>query len=251
MRAELEPLEAAIGYRFRNRELLLRALTHSSHAYEQKTQHGQRGEAGDSEPAAAQVIEDNEQLEFLGDSVLGFLISECLIRRYPFSREGRLSILKNFLVSASHLHEVAQSLGLGEYLLLGRGEELSGGRVKKGLLADAVEAVIAAIHLDGGIEAARCFVAAHIFMPPEALEENAEALFTNFKGALQEVARTLSLPAPRYSVVSEHGPAHARTFTVEVRIGDSWSAQADGDSKKEAGQKAAQSILRRLMETAK
>ena len=230
MRADLEALEAAIGHAFQNRDLLLRALTHTSHAYEKNV-----------------PLSDNEQLEFLGDSILGFLVSEHLIARYPSYREGRLSILKNFLVSASHLHEVAQRLKLGEYLLLGRGEESSGGRIKKGLLADAVEALIAAIYLDGGTEQARRFVVPHILGETPAIAEYAESLFTNFKGALQEIARSLNLPAPRYSVVSEHGPAHARTFTVEARIGEEWVARAEGDSKKSAGQQAAQLILKQLM----
>ena len=113
MRADLEALEDAAGHRFLQRDLLIRALTHTSHAYEKNQQ----------------PLNDNEQLEFLGDSVLGFLISESLVNRYPAYREGRLSIIKNYLVSASHLHEVAQKLDLGEYVLLGHGEELSGGRV--------------------------------------------------------------------------------------------------------------------------
>lgn len=230
MRADLEALEAAVGYAFRSRDLLLRALTHTSHAHEKSI-----------------PLRDNEPLEFLGDSILGFLVSEHLVARYPSYREGRLSILKNFLVSASHLHEVAQRLELGEYLLLGRGEELSGGRIKKGLLADAVEALLAAIHLDGGIEEARRFVVRHILGDTPAIAEYAESLFTNFKGALQEIARSLNLPAPRYSVVSEHGPAHARRFTVEARIGEEWVARAEGDSKKSAGQQAAQAILKQLM----
>lgn len=234
MRADLEALEAAVGHQFRDRDLLVRALTHTSHAYEK----------------SQQPFEDNEQLEFLGDAVLGFLISESLVSRYPAYREGRLSILKNYLVSASHLYEVAQRLGLGEYLLLGRGEELSGGRVKKGLLADAVEALIAAIHLDAGIDQARQFVVCHILGAEHELAESPDAPFTNFKGALQEIARSLNLPSPRYSVVSEQGPAHARRFTVEVRLGSEFAAQADGDSKKSAGQKAAQVVLNRLMEHA-
>lgn len=234
MRADLEALETAIGHTFRNRDLLIRALTHTSHAYEKNQQPGS----------------DNEQLEFLGDAVLGFLISECLVARYPTYREGRLSILKNYLVSASHLLEAARKLELGEYLLLGRGEELSGGRVKRGPLADAVEALIAAIYLDGGVEETRRFVERHILGPGPELEENPEAPFMNYKGALQEVARTLNLPTPHYSVVSEHGPAHARWFTVAVRIGADLVAQAEGDSKKSAGQKAAQVILRQLMEQA-
>lgn len=234
MRVDLEVLEAAIGYRFRNRDLLIRALTHSSHAYEK----------------SHQPLGDNEQLEFLGDAVLGFLISEQLLQRYPAYREGRLSILKNYLVSASHLFEVARKLELGEYLLLGRGEELSGGRVKKGVLADGVEALIAGIHLDGGIDEARGFVVRHILTPAPELEENPEAPFTNFKGALQEAARTLNLPSPRYAVVSEQGPAHARRFTVEVRVGSDLNARAEGDSKKSAGQLAAQQVLKRLMDQA-
>ncbi|MGE5568381.1 MAG: ribonuclease III [Rhodospirillales bacterium] len=234
MCADSEALEEIIGYAFHNRGLLIRALTHSSHAYEKNQQ----------------PLSDNEQLEFLGDAVLGFLISEYLVTRYPEYREGRLSIIKNYLVSASHLHDVAKKLQLGEFLLLGRGEELSGGRVKRGLLADAVEALIAAIYLDGGIEPARTFVLGHIVGSGAVLEESLAAPFTNFKGALQETARTLNLPSPRYTVVSQHGPAHARRFTVEVRIPPDLIAQAEGDSKKSAGQKAAQVILKQLLERA-
>jgi len=230
MRADVEVLEAAIGHSFQNREFLLRALTHTSHAYEKSLPLG-----------------DNEQLEFLGDAILGFLVSEHLIDRFPSYREGRLSVLKNFLVSASHLHDVAQKLSLGEYLLLGRGEEMSGGRVKKGLLADAVEALIASIYLDGGLEAARRFVVTQILSDTPTLAGYADSLFANFKGALQEIARSLNLPAPRYAVISEHGPAHARRFVVEARIGEEWLAQGEGDSKKSAGQQAAQTVLKQLM----
>jgi len=230
MRADVEVLEAAIGHSFQNREFLLRALTHTSHAYEKSL-----------------ALGDNEQLEFLGDAILGFLVSEHLIDRFPSYREGRLSVLKNFLVSASHLHDVAQKLSLGEYLLLGRGEEMSGGRVKKGLLADAVEALIASIYLDGGLEAARRFVVTQILSDTPTLAGYADSLFANFKGALQEIARSLNLPAPRYAVISEHGPAHARRFVVEVRIGEEWVAQGEGDSKKSAGQQAAQTVLKQLM----
>lgn len=232
MRADLEDLEASIGCAFKNRDLLRRALTHASHAYE----------------ASPDAVADNERLEFLGDSILGFLTSEYLIQHYPSYREGRLSILKNYLVSASHLHEAARRLELGRHLLLGRGEELTGGRVKKGLLANAMEALIAAIYLDGGMEAARAFVTRHIFAGAEVLEEGAGPRFTNFKGALQEAARSLNLPAPLYSVVGEQGPAHAPRFTVEVRVGDRWVAQADGHSKKSASQWAAQAVLQKVLE---
>jgi ribonuclease-3 len=232
MHADLAALEAAIGHEFQNRNLLIRALTHTSHAYE--AHHKPDG--------------DNERLEFLGDSILCFLISECLVQQYPTYREGRLSILKNYLVSAPNLHEVAQKIGLGDYLLLGKGEELSGGRVKRGLLADAVEALIAAIYMDGGIDAARDFVRRAIMPKSAELPDSATTPFTNYKGALQEIARTMDLPAPRYGVVAEHGPAHARRFTIEVRLGPSYIAQAEAESKKTAGQKAAQIVLTKLME---
>jgi len=233
MRADLEALEGAIGHTFANRDLLVRALTHTSHAYEKSNQ----------------PFQDNEQFEFLGDAILGFLISESLVTRYPAYREGRLSILKNYLVSATHLHDVAQRIELGAFLLLGRGEELSGGRVKRGLLADAIEALIAAIYLDAGIGEARLFVVRCVLGPELEMEHSGEAPFTNFKGALQEIARSMNLPSPRYNVVCEQGPAHARLFTVEVRVSE-LVARAEGDSKKNAGQKAAQLVLNRLMEHA-
>ena len=227
----LERLELAIGHTFANRELLRLALTHASHAHETA-----------SDPDA-----DNQRLEFLGDAVLGLLASEHLIRQHPDWREGRLSILKNYLVSAPHLAQVAQKLGLGEHLLLGRGEELSGGREKAGLLADALEALIAAIYLDAGLEAARRFAERYIFAE-ERTGEEAPAPGANYKGALQEAARQLNLPAPRYTVVAEEGPPHARRFTVEVRIDEEWVARGEGASKKEAGQQAARALLLRLMD---
>ena len=141
----LAALQAKLGYQFQSRELLLRALTHKSRAFET------------GPPAANERAGDNEQLEFLGDAILGFLISDLLFARHPTFEEGRLSQLKAFLVSSTHLYESAQSLGLGEYLLLGRGEELSGGREKRALLADAMEAIIAAMYMDGGLEPVKAF----------------------------------------------------------------------------------------------
>src|ERR1022692_661816 len=181
MRAELESLECRINYRFSGRELLRRALTHSSAANEA---HGGTGSPKD----------DNEQLEFLGDSILGFLISEALVRRYPESREGELSQLKAHLVSAAHLHGVARRLDLGRYLELGRSEEMSGGRAKKTLLVDGLEAVIAAIYLDGGLEATQSFVSAHVLDAPFSGDEEAgtdiQPAITNFKEALRDLARS-------------------------------------------------------------
>lgn len=230
MGVELELLEAAIGHTFHARELLRRALTHKSLVFEQAA-------------GVIHVHTDNEQLEFLGDSVLGFLTSEALVGRYPDLPEGRLSKIKAHLVSAAHLHEVARRLGLGDYLYLGRGEEMSGGREKRALLANAVEAVIAALYLDGGVEAARRFVEQHVLAGLDATGYDTSDNMADFKSALQEAAQARRLPQPRYAIVKERGPEHAKTFTVEVRVGRDYSAQAEGDSKKSAGQNAARLVL--------
>ena len=239
MRAELASLEARLGYRFARPELLRRALTHSSAAHE--------SHAGPGSPD-----EDNEQLEFLGDSVLGFLISEALVRRFPESREGDLSRRRAHLVSAAYLYGVACLLDMGRYLELGRSEEMSGGRGKKTLLVDALEALIAAIYLDGGIEPARAFVAGCVLDSPHSgdpiLDPEIQASITNFKSTLQELAQSRKLPQPRYAIVREHGPEHSKTFTVEVRVGKEWTAQGEGASKKLAAQRAAQQLYRRLRE---
>ena len=239
MRADLASLEAKIDYRFSNTERLHRALTHSSHANESRT-------SPDS------PREDNEQLEFLGDSILGFLIADALVRRFPGYREGELSRLKAHLVSAAHLHGVARRLELGTYLQLGRSEEMSGGRAKKTLLVDALEAVIAAMYLDGGVDPVRHFVAAHVLDAPfdgdEAAGTEIALSLTNYKSALQELAQSRKLPQPRYVIVQEHGPEHSKTFTVEVRVGKGWTAQADGRTKKIAAQRAARRVYERLLE---
>ena len=232
MRADLETLEGVLGYAFEDRKLLERALTHKSRVYEKNLQ---------------SVLDDNEQLEFLGDAILGFIVSELLVARHADYPEGRLSKLKAHLVSASHLYEVAQSLSLGDHLLLGRGEELSGGRLKPALLANAMEAIIAAIYLDGGVDAARDLITRHIAVESEPRDQNSDKLL-DYKSALQEMTQALKLPQPRYSIVEERGPEHAKTFLVEVRVGHEWRSQAEGLSKKSAGQKAAQQVLEKLME---
>ena len=234
MHADPEILEKALGHTFRSRELLERALTHKSRVYEK---------SAEGEPSA-----DNEQLEFLGDAILGFVVSESLVRRFPSFPEGRLSKLKAHLVSAAHLHQVAQELGLGEYLLLGRGEEMSGGREKKALLSDAVEALIAALYLDAGMEPARQFIEARILRAFDAPQDALENAGADYKSTLQEMAQALKLPPPRYVIVAENGPEHSKTFTVEVRLGREWTSQAQGLSKKSAGQKAAQQVLQQLTE---
>jgi ribonuclease-3 len=229
MSAHLETLEEVLGHAFQNRELLERALTHKSRVYEK---------------AAEDPATDNEQFEFLGDAILGFLVSEALVAQHPAFAEGRLSKLKAHLVSASHLHQVALRLQLGHHLLLGRGEEMSGGREKKALLANALEALIAALYLDAGMEPVRLFVVQHIVGEAHLPEEGAQ--LTDHKSALQEMAQALKLPQPRYSIVEERGPEHAKTFLVEVRLGRDWVSRAEGLSKKSAGQKAAQQILQQL-----
>ncbi len=230
MNVARDALEETLEYHFHNPALLECALTHRSSAAE-----------NNSAGAA-----DNERLEFLGDAILGFIVSDMLVARHPEFTEGRLSKLKAQLVSASHLFEVALKIKLGDYLLLGRGEELSGGRAKKALLANALEAVIAAAYLDGGIQPVRNFVARHVVgdlpLPDAAFE------MTDYKSALQEMAQALKLPQPRYSIVEEHGPEHAKTFLVEVRVGRDWHSRAEGFSKKAAGQKAAQQVLQQLSE---
>jgi len=227
---ESQALEAALGHQFARRELLIRALTHRSSVYER----------------ASAVATDNEQLEFLGDAILGFVVSDALVSSQPDFPEGKLSKLKAHLVSSAHLYQVAVGLKLGDHLLLGRGEEMSGGRQKKALLANAIEALIAALYLDGGIEPARRFILRHVIGSGEPTSEMAPAV--DYKSALQELAQSLKLPQPRYAIVEERGPEHAKTFLVEVRVGRDWVSRAEGLSKKSAGQNAAQEILRKLSE---
>jgi ribonuclease III len=241
MRADLDILESRIGHRFSDAELLRRALTHSSLANETRAAHGA-------------ALHDNEQLEFLGDSILGFLIAEALILRNPEYREGELSRQKAHLVSAAYLHGVARRLDLGSYLDLGRSEEMSGGRAKKTLLVDALEAVMAAIYLDAGLEAVRDFVEAHVLDAPFAGDEEAgtdiQPAISNFKSALQELAQSRKLPQPRYAIIRERGPEHSKMFTVEVRVGKEWTGQADGRTKKIAAQRAARGVYERLRQEA-
>ena len=243
MRPEVESLEQRAGYRFRDRAILECALTHSSHVHEKAVA-----------KTAADGLEaprDNEQLEFLGDAVLGFLISESLVARFPAYREGRLSKLKAHLVSANHLLGAAQRIELGQYLQLGRGEEMSGGRLKRTLLVDALEALIAAVYLDGGIEAARRFVCHCVIGDAngglEALEDALPEQVLDFKSALQELAQARKLPQPRYIIIKERGPEHSKTFTIEVRVGKEWISQADGLTKKSAAQKAARTVYEKLV----
>jgi ribonuclease-3 len=230
MEAAREVLEAKLGYTFRNRELLQRALTHRS------SLEGR----GSTEPHP----QDNERLEYLGDAVLGFVVSEALVLAHREAREGQLSRWKAHLVSAAHLHVCAVALGLGEYLILGRGEERNGGRKRPNLLSDAMEALIAALYLDGGLEVARAFIEENILNPDSDLDEAAQN--NNQKVELQQRARVLGLPSPRYMVVAEEGPDHAKTFMVEVTLGTELMSRAQASTKKMASLMAARTLLEQL-----
>jgi ribonuclease III len=231
MPVETDLIEAVIGHRFSDRALLVGALTHRSRAHDQK------GPAGHVH---------NERLEFLGDAVLGLLVSQYLLDHFPAESEGRLSKIKAHLVSADHLHRVAMKLGLGEFLRLGRCEEMSGGRSKRALLADAVEAIIAAVYLDAGLDAARAFIVAHVLPAQASIAEATPGPERDYKGALQEMAQALKLPHPEYSTIQEKGPEHAKSFVIEVRIGAEWTGRGEGTSKKKASQIAAKMLLERL-----
>jgi ribonuclease-3 len=233
MQSSLDELERTLDYRFTNKSLLARALTHSSSA----------NEAAPAGTQTTQAQADNERLEFLGDSVLGFLISESLFQRFEGFTEGQLSLLKNHLVSATHLLDVAQKLDLGRYLHLGRGEETAGGRTKQRLLVNAFEAVLAAIYLDGGMEAARALLVASAIPPAEELEQLAgSGPPHDFRAELERLARDMKLPRPLYSIVGESGPGHSRMFTVEVRVGKEFTASDEGSSKKTASHNAARKV---------
>lgn len=228
-------LEHRLGHRFADQELLRRALSHRSFASER---------AG----GPAHTSEHNEQLEHLGDSVLGFLVSEYLFARFPDLPEGRLTQMKAQLVNAHHLYEVAVNLQLGECLILGKTEEVNGGRTKKALLANAVEALIAALYLDAGIARVREFVLKQVVADFEPCTPVPDVSALDFKGALQELARMRKLPQPHYTVVREDGPQHAKVFTVEVRIGEGYRARGEGPTKKSASQLAAQQVLDQLVD---
>jgi len=227
---EISELESLLGHQFREPRWLHQALMHSSRIPERAEQ----------EPA-----ESNEKLEFLGDAVLELVVSEELVREFPDWSEGQLSKSRARLVNATAISLSAQRLGLGKYLLLGRGEEKTGGRTKPALLADAYEALIAAIYLDGGLEAARGFVRRSLVEGAIAVE--AERLgHTDHKSALQEFLQSRGMTPGSYHVIAESGPDHQKTFRVEVRIAGQVTAMGCGRTKKEAEQSAAIAALIQL-----
>jgi len=229
LRDEFETLQAAAGYRFRDRGLLEHAMTHTSRA---------------NEDASGGVM-DNESLEFLGDAVLGFVVADLLFREFPEYDEGEKSKMKAILVSTATLARVAERLRLGDHLLLGRGEEKTGGRRKQALLADGCEALIAALYLDGGIEQARAFVVRELGSFVEQLRRDGVSA-QDYKSALQELVQGRNRPLPEYRVVGAIGPDHQKLFDVEVLVAGEPLARATGPSKKEAEQEAARLALSRL-----
>ena len=232
---EFMPLEHRLGYRFKDVGLLEHALTHRSRAHED--------ESGG--------VFDNESLEFLGDAVLGLVVADRLFREFPEHDEGRKSKLKAWLVSAPTLAELAERLGLGDFLLLGRGEERSGGRRKHALLADGYEALIAAIYLDGGLEAARQFIERELEeLVAKARHEGLSAdVHADYKSSLQEWLQAQGHGLPEYRVTGHTGPDHRRVFEVEVRVGGTPVARAAGRSKKQAAQEAARLALDALSQS--
>ncbi len=225
---KFQEIESKLNYSFKEKNYLLRALTHSSYSNENKKE----------------KLKNNERLEFLGDSVLGLIISEYLFSHYSNLEEGQLTKIRAKIVCEASLGEASRNLKLGEYMLFGRGEELTGGRERTSILSDAFEALIAAIFLDGGMASARNFVLKSL----EAVIEDAVQgkLFIDYKTRLQEVIQVQKGNRIKYDIVKEEGPDHAKIFYTEVRLNDMIIGVGSGHSKKESEQEAAKEGLKRL-----
>lgn len=220
----LDGLEARIGHRFSDRGLLETALTHSSFINEN----------------LSLPCRDNERLEFLGDAVLELMVSDMLLRKFPDHTEGQLSKLRASVVNVRPLAELARQYGLGECLLMGRGEEASGGRTKASLLANTFESLVAALYLDGGFEKTAAFVR-DLFAP--LIEEGAMAVYRDYKTSVQEICQNRFREVPHYRLISETGPDHDKRFETGLMIGERLLATGTGRSKKEAEQAAARLAL--------
>ena len=224
----IKELETKLHYTFRDPSLLEQALCHSSYANERRARH----------------IQSNERLEFLGDSILGLVTAEFLYRQRPEWPEGELTRSRAALVCEKSLYEVALGLNLGEYLYLGRGEESGGGRGRPSILADAVEAVIAAVYLDGGMEQATALIRRSLL--DAFREDQSETRNQDYKTILQELIQHKPEQVMTYGLLDEQGPDHAKIFTMEVRVNGEPLGQGTGRSKKEAEQAAARVALERL-----
>jgi ribonuclease-3 len=228
LRDEFDTLQQAIEYRFRDRGLLEHAMTHTSRA---------------NEDVSGGVI-DNESLEFLGDAVLGFIVADLLFHAFPEFNEGQKSKVKAALVSTATLARQAERLSLGDHLLLGRGEEKTGGRRKQALLADGYEALIAAIYLDGGVEQARAFIAREF--APLVSDVRRTGLVGDHKSALQEFLQSNDEALPEYRLAGTVGPDHRKLFQIQVVVRDQVLGEAIAPSKKEAEQEAARVALEKI-----
>lgn len=224
----LHELEQHLDYTFHDLRLLRTALYHSSYANEHR----------------AQSVSSNERLEFLGDAVLGFVSADYLYGKHPDLPEGELTRIRAALVCEDSLHEVAQRLHLGDFLMLGKGEESGGGRHRPSILADAVEAVLAAVYLDGGIDEARALV--HRILLEKEPEQVVESRRRDCKTELQELVQRKPNQELRYELVSESGPDHAKVFTVAVMLNGQVVGLGSGHSKKEAEQSAARTALEQM-----
>jgi ribonuclease III len=222
----LDDLRQALGNPDLDPELLDRALTHRSYAYENGG------------------LPTNERLEFLGDSVLGVVVTETLYGTHPDLNEGQLAKLRAAVVNARALADVARTIGLGEHVKLGRGEEITGGRRKASILSDTVEAVIGAIYLSCGFEAAREVV--HRLFDPLMAAAAGLGAGLDWKTSLQELSAQHGLGVPEY-VIEDDGPDHAKTFTAQVKVGDNLYGRGEGRSKKEAEQQAAETAYREIV----
>lgn len=225
----MDELERKLNYSFKDRALLLTALSHSSYANENK------GEG----------LMSNERLEFLGDSVLGQVVASYLYLNFPQMPEGKMTRLRAELVCEHSLHRVACSLELGKYIRLGKGEEHSGGRQRESILADAVEAVIASLYLDGGLDVARNFINEHILA--EVCGDEPQPM-SDYKTALQELIQRKPGQSLSYELVSESGPDHRKIFMVRVILNDEEIGKGSGRTKKEAEQSAARNGLEEISE---
>lgn len=226
----MQELEQKLNYVFQNHTLLEEALCHSSYANEHRADH----------------LSSNERLEFLGDSVLGFVTAEFLFAQHPDLPEGDLTRIRAALVCEQSLYEVAKKLNLGAYLRLGRGEESGGGRTRTSILADATEAVFAAVYLDGGIAAASALI--HRVLLDAEREEVVEERRRDYKTALQELVQRQADQVLTYRMVGERGPDHAKIFAAEVLLNGGPIGSGSGHSKKEAEQAAAKAALESLSE---
>jgi len=227
----LADLEGSLGYKFKKKSLLKEAITHKSYAHEK-----QKG-----------ILSFNERMEFLGDSVLELIISEYLFTSYPEYTEADLSRIKAYTVQEPTLAEIAKSIDIGKHLLLGKGEEMTGGRDKSSLLADAFEALLAAIYLDGGYKKARDFVYRHLIHKTDEL--STKKFIFDFKTKLQEVAQAHFGVLPSYVMHKEEGPEHKKTFEVKVFINENYLGLGKGNTKKAAAQKAAEAALKKIKKT--